>query len=180
MSQNIWDEETPGYTWHGSEADFAQLMRVAYLTAKEANPDAIIHLASMTFFWDNNFGRTQYLDRLLTELDNDPEAAANNYYFDVATAHLYFQPNQMFDIMAQWQAIMETHGQGNKPWWLAETNAPVSDDPTWPVESITFDVTQEDQANFMGQGVATALAAGVERVAIFKLIDTESDRAANP
>ena len=25
----------------------------------------------------------------------DPQAAENNYYFDVATAHLYFQPEQI-------------------------------------------------------------------------------------
>ncbi|HFC12318.1 MAG TPA: hypothetical protein ENJ56_05690, partial [Anaerolineae bacterium] len=177
---DIWDENTPGYSWHGSEADFAQLLKVAYLVAKDVDSETVIHLPAMTFFWDNNFGRTQYLDRLLTEIAKDPQAEANGYYFDVATAHLYFQPNQIFDILAIWQGIMDKHGLGDKAWWLAETNAPVVDDPSWPVESVTFNVTQADQANFIGQGIATALAAGVERVAVFKLIDTQGDRAANP
>lgn len=177
---DIWDENAIGYTWHGDEADFAQLMKVGYLTAKEVNPEITIHLSAMTFFWDNNFGRIQYLDRLLAEIANDPAASANNFYFDVATAHLYFQPNQILSIMGIWQEILEKYGLGDKPWWLMETNAPVTDDLTWAVDDPMFAVSQMDQANYMGQAVAVALTMGVERVAIFKLIDTESDRAANP
>ena len=177
---DIWDENAVGYTWHGTEADFAQLMKVGYLTAKEINPEIKIHLSAMTFFWDNNFGRTQYLDRLLTELAKDSFATENNFYFDIATAHLYFQPNQVLTILDIWRGIMAQHGQADKPWWLTETNAPVSDDPTWLVDDPFFVVTQQDQANYIGQGIGVALSAGVERVAIFKLIDTESDRFANP
>ncbi len=177
---DIWDENAVGFTWHGTEADFAQLMRVGYLTAKEFNPEIVIHLSAMTFFWDNNFGRTQYLDRLLDELAKDPDAADNNYYFDVATAHLYFQPNQMLSILDIWRGILGKHGLADKTWWLMETNAPVSDDPTWAVDDPAFVVTQMDQANYIGQATALALTLGVERVAIFKLIDTASDRLANP
>jgi hypothetical protein len=177
---DIWDENALGYTWHGDEADFAQLMRVGYLTAKEVNPEVVIHLSAMTFFWDNNFGRTQYLDRLLAELAKDPAAPANNYYFDVATAHLYFQPNQLLSILEIWRGILDRYGLVDKPWWLMETNAPVSDDPTWPVDEPTLAVSQMDQANYIGQAIAVALTVGVERVAIYKLIDTESDRMANP
>ncbi|MGB1249749.1 MAG: hypothetical protein ACPG8W_03885 [Candidatus Promineifilaceae bacterium] len=177
---DIWDKEALGHTWDGTEADFAQLMRVAYLVANESNPDAVIHLASMTWFWDSNSGRTQYLDRLLTEIKSDPEAAEHNYYFDVATAHLYFQPTQIYGILNAWRDIMISHGLTDKPFWLVETNAPVVDDPSWPVESITFNVTQRDQARFIPQALSLAFAAGAERISIFKLIDTESDRLANP
>ncbi len=177
---DIWDGNAVGYTWHGDEADFAQLMRVAYLTAKEVNPAITIHLSAMTFFWDNNFGRTQYLDRLLAEIAKDPAAPAHNHYFDVATAHLYFQPNQIVSIMEIWRGILEKYNLENKPWWLMETNAPVSDDPTWFVDEPLFAVSQMDQANYLGQAIAVALTMGVERVAVFKLIDTESDRMANP
>jgi hypothetical protein len=74
---------------------------------------------------------------------------------------------------------MRAHGL-DKAWWLIETNAPVVDDPSWPVASITLNVTQQDQARFMPQAIATALAAGVDKIGIFKLIDTETDREANP
>jgi hypothetical protein len=177
---DIWQKETPGHTWDGDEADFAQLMRVSWHTAREANPDVVLHLAAMTFFWDNNFGRVQYLERLLAVLSADPAAVQHGFYFDIATAHLYFQPNQIYDILAIWRDIMARYGLEQKPWWLVETNAPVSDDPSWPVESITLAVSQDDQAHYMPQVIATALAAGVDHLAIFKLIDTETDRQANP
>lgn len=176
---DIWDVATPGHTWDGNEADFAQLLRVAYVSARAVNPAAIIHLAALTYFWDANFGRTQYLERLLTELTRDPQAPANNYYFDIATAHLYFQPGQIYDILTTWQTILADHGL-SQPWWLVETNAPVTDDPTWPVASITLSVHQVEQAAFIPQALASALAAGAERIAVFKLKDTDSDRQANP
>ena len=74
---------------------------------------------------------------------------------------------------------MTSHGL-DKPWWLAETNAPVTDDPSWPVESVTLSVLQPEQAAYMPQALAVALAVGIDRIAVYKLIDTPSDRAANP
>ncbi|MCZ7667212.1 MAG: hypothetical protein M5U34_08345 [Chloroflexi bacterium] len=55
---DITDPETPGHTWDGDLDDFIQLLRVAYLTAKAANPDAVIHLPALTYYWDPT-----YLDR---------------------------------------------------------------------------------------------------------------------
>lgn len=176
---DIWDKDTPGHTWDGSEQDFAQLLRVAYLVAKSENPAAVIHLPAFTYFWDANYGREQYMHRLLAVLAADPEAVAHNYYFDIATAHLYFQPDQIYNVLVEFQTIMQEFGL-EKPIWLMETNAPPIDDPTWPVESPTLLVAQVEQAAFMPQVIAVSLATGAERIGIFKLIDTETDRAANP
>lgn len=176
---DIWDKSAPGHTWDGDAADFAQLLRVAYLVAKESNPDVVVHLAAFTYFWDANFQRKQYFERLLTELETDPQAAANGYYFDVATAHLYFQPGLIYDILVEFGEIMAAHGL-DKPIWLVETNAPPTDDPRWPVPEYTLAVTLDEQAAFMPQALATALAAGAERVAVYKLQDLESDAGANP
>lgn len=176
---DIWEKSAPGHTWDGDVADFAQLQRVAYLVANEANPDAVVHLAAFTYFWDANYQREQYFERLLTELESDPDASTYDYYFDVATAHLYFQPNLIYDIITEFKGIMAAHGL-DKPLWLVETNAPPVDDPQWPVPEYTLSVTLEEQAAFVPQALATALAAGAERIAIYKLKDLESDAAANP
>lgn len=177
---DIWDENAPGHTWDGTVEEFAQLQRVAYLTAKEANPNAIIHLAAMTWFWDAQFGREQYLDRLLDVIAADPAAPAHNYYFDALTAHLYFQPALVYDVIQEFHAIVAAHAIPRKPIWLVETNAPPKDDPTWRVPNWTLSVIQNEQAAFIPQALAVALAAGAERIAIYKLKDTETDRAANP
>jgi hypothetical protein len=74
---------------------------------------------------------------------------------------------------------MGEHGLA-KPIWLVETNAPPINDPVWPVRNWTLSVTLDEQAAFVPQALASALAAGAERVAIYKLKDTEGDRVANP
>ncbi len=180
----IWNEpdiaaSEIAHTWDGSVADFAQLQRVAYLTAKATNPAAVIHLSAFTYWADVYAGKEQYMARLLDELLADPAAAAHNAYFDVATAHLYFQPAQIYDLLLLFQEIMRQRGL-TQPIWLVETNAPPVDDPTWPVRAHHLYVTQTEQAAFVPQALAVALAAGAQRISLYKLQDTPTDRAANP
>jgi hypothetical protein len=172
---DIADASAPGHTWNGSINDFVQLQRVAYQAAKEVNPNAVIHLPAITYFWD-----PAYIYNLMDAIVADPAAAEHNYYFDVATAHLYFQPNTIYDIIQTFYGAIVSRGIPWKPIWLVETNAPPVDDPAWPVPNWTLYVTQEEQAAFMPQAVASALAAGAQRIAVFKLQDNAGDRAANP
>ena len=171
---DIDDPEAPGHTWNGDIEQFAQLQRVAYLAAKEANPDAVIHLGAFTYFWDPG-----YFDRFLDVLAADPDAAANDFYFDAATAHLYFQPNAVYNVLYAFRQVMAGHGL-DKPIWLVETNAPPMDDPYWVVPNWTLAVSLGEQAAFIPQALAAALSAGAERIAVYKLKDTADDRAANP
>jgi hypothetical protein len=180
----IWNEPdidatAVAHTWDGSVDDFYQLQRVAYLVAKESNPDAVIHLAAFTYWADVNADREQYMARLLDRILQDPQAASHDYYFDVATAHLYFQADQIYDLLRFFRGLLVERGL-DKPIWLVETNAPPYNDPGWPVAEVTLAVTENEQAAFMPQALAAALAAGAERVGVYKLRDTEDDRLANP
>ncbi|NHZ72213.1 MAG: hypothetical protein GWP17_03900, partial [Aquificales bacterium] len=53
-------------------------------------------------------------------------------------------------------------------------------DPYWGVEEWTLSVTLTEQAAFMPQAMVSALAAGAERIAVYKLKDTPGDKEANP
>ncbi len=176
---DVWDPDHPGYTWPGDEGDYVQLLRVAYLTAKEANPESVIHLAAVSHWWDVSYGRELYFRRLLDALVAQPDAAANGYFYDVATLHLYFNPASVYEIVEMYAAIQRESGI-DKPLWLVETNAAPSTDPAWPVPEPTFNVSLFEQAAYVPQVLSLALAAGVERVGIYKLIDTPGDYAANP
>ncbi|MBX7254654.1 MAG: hypothetical protein K1X50_21910, partial [Candidatus Promineofilum sp.] len=171
---DIDDPDAPGHTWDGDLDDFVQLQRVAYLAAKEANADAAVHLGAFTYFWDPG-----YFDRFLDAVAADPEAAAHDYYFDAATAHLYFQPNAVYNVLYAFRKVMADHGL-DKPLWLVETNAPPMDDPYWIVPNWTLAVSLNEQAAFIPQALAAAISAGAERIAVYKLRDTEADHAANP
>jgi hypothetical protein len=180
----IWNEpdidaSEVAHSWDGSVDDFYQLQRVAYLVAKEANPEAVIHLAAFTYWADYRAGREQYMARLLDRIQADPQAVEHNFYFDVATAHLYFQPDQIYELLGGFLEIMRARGFP-QPIWLVETNAPPYDDPDWPVPDPVLAVSSTEQAAFIPQALASALAAGAKRIGIYKLRDTEGDRAANP
>ncbi|MEZ4518096.1 MAG: hypothetical protein R3C44_15175 [Chloroflexota bacterium] len=94
-------------------------------------------------------------------------------------AHLYFQPDQIYEVINAFRDEMASRGL-KKPIWLVETNAPPADDTYWPVPNWTLYVTVYEQAAFIPQAIASALAAGAERIAVFKLMDVDGDREANP
>ncbi len=176
---DIWDPAYPGRTWGGSVQQFFQLQRVAYNVAKQANPAAVIHLSAFTYFWDANYGRTPFFSLLMDEIQRDRQSASHNYYFDVASANLYFRVDNIYDLIAWHHGEMRARGF-DKPLWLTETNAAPSSDPQWPVANPAFPISLGEQAAFIPQAFAMAIAAGADRVAVYKLIDTPGDRAANP
>jgi len=163
----IWNEPeippgSPDMSWGGSIEDFIQLLRVTHTVAKEANPNAVIHMAAMTH-WHNEHWFGQFLDALVA----DPGAAANDYYFDVATLHLYHEPEKIYDVTAHYYRLLHNRGI-YKPFWIAETNAYLSR------------VSEDEQAFFIVQAFALEIAAGAERIAVYKMADTATDAAADP
>jgi hypothetical protein len=179
----IWNEpdiwETYHQSWGGSVEDFAQLMRVSYGAVKETNPNGVVHLAAITHWWDANYGRELFLRRLLRTISTDNQAPANNYYFDAATFHVYFHPENVYDLTVFYRNLLSEYGL-TQPIWIVETNAAPSQDPAWPVEGAQFKVSLEDQAAFMIQAMALGIAGGAQRIAVYKMADTEGDLVANP
>lgn len=176
---DIWDASHPAYSWPGTVDDYVQLLRVSYLTAKGANPDAVIHLAAVSHWWDVENNRDLYFPRLLDAILAQPDAAEHDAFYDVATMHLYFDPASVYEVLEEYRGYQAERGL-DKPIWLVETNAAPSQDPAWPVPEPTFTVSLLEQAAYQPQALALARAAGAERVEIYKLIDTEGDLTANP
>lgn len=167
---DVWDSSHPGSTWLGSEADYFQLLRTAYLAIKAEDPTAQVLMAGLTYFWDQQHGRQQYLERLLDVVLADPDAPAHNFYFDGIVYHLYYKPLQAPAIIAEMQAILGGRGVMAKELWINETNAPPSDDAQEPpVGTPRFQVSVEEQSAFVIQEFSLAFAAGANRVEFYKL-----------
>jgi hypothetical protein len=167
----IWNEpdislDTYGTQWQGTTEDYYQLVKTAYIVAHEVDPDIVIHLGGLTYWHNPN-----YLREYLTVASQDPTAAANGYYFDVISVHIYFRPDTTLEIINTIQTTLEDFGLGDKPIWINETNAPPYDDPAQEWINPPFQVTQEMQASFLLQEFALALSTGVERIAVYKWID---------
>ena len=163
----IWNEpeipaSSPDASWRGSIPDYLQLLRVAYYVAKDANASAVVHVAAISHYHD-----IDWYNRFLDVLVADPNAAANDFYFDVASLNLYHEPEKIYDITAHYIRMLQGKGV-HKPLWITETNAYLSR------------VSLEQQAIFMVQAFCLQIAAGVSRIAVYKMIDTETDEAADP
>jgi hypothetical protein len=172
----IWNEpditsDTYGFEFEGSLEDYFQMVKVAYLAGKPENPDLKIHLAGTTYWHDVNEGRRLYLDRLLERIAADPDAAANNYYFDAASLHIYFRTDTVYDIVRETRALLDRYGLTDKAIWINETNAGPTDDPLWPVVRPVYQLDLEQQAAFLAQAAGLGLAAGAERIAVYKFFD---------
>ncbi len=168
----VWNEPdiapgVYGYEFGGSMADYYRLLQVAYLVMKETDPQAVIHLGGITYWHDPT-----YLRRFLQMVAADPEAAANNYYFDVISQHIYFRPETVPEIVRESTAIQQELGiNPPKPVWINETNARPSLDAAWPVQVLRFHLDAEMQAWYLVQAFSLGFAAGAERIGVYKLID---------
>lgn len=168
----VWNEpDIPanayGHEFGGSMEEYYRLVQVAYLVMKDADPEAVIHLGALTYWHDPSF-----LQRYLTMVTEDPTAAANNYYFDVLSLHIYFRPQTIPEIIEEAAAIQQDLGiDPPKPIWMNETNARPSLDADWPVVVQQFNLDLEQQAWFVPQAFGLAFASGAERAGFYKLID---------
>jgi hypothetical protein len=167
---DVWDAAHPGYTWQGSEVDYLELLKSAYSNIKVVDPAMEVHLAGLTYHWDAQHGREQFLSRLLALIAADPEAARYNYYFDAVSYHLYYNPLEMLNILGQIHSMLDTYRLGDKPIWVNEINAPPTDDPQEPpLGDPPLAVSGQEQAAFVIQAYALLIAGGADRVAFFKM-----------
>lgn len=167
---DITDPASPNHTWDGTTEDYFRLLKEAYLKIKAVDPSMQVHVAGLTYTWDKRQGNPQYLARLLDIILQDPDAAANNYYFDAVGYHIYYDPRQMLQILPDVRQILDSRGLAGKPIWIDETNAPPSEDFIEPPTGTPpFKVSQEEQSAFVIQAFSMALAGGAERIAFNKL-----------
>jgi hypothetical protein len=167
---DVTDPASPNHTWSGTEEDYFRLLKEAYLKIKSVDPAMKVHLAGLTYTWDEQQGNRQYLDRLLDLILSDPEAANNNYYFDAVTYHHYYDPLQLYQIVSNVRELLTVRALAQKPVWINEINGPPSEDFIEPpLQDPIFRVSLEEQSYYVIQASALAIAAGAERVAFNKL-----------
>jgi hypothetical protein len=167
---DVTDPASTSHTWAGSVEDYYWLLKEAYQKIKTVDPAMQVHLAGLTYTWDRDRNQPQYLARLLDVIATDPEATAQNYFFDAVTYHLYYHPGQMVAALNEARQILNARGLSSKPIWINETNAPPSVDLLEPLTApAAVSVTLEEQSAFVIQAFALALAGGAERIAFNKL-----------
>lgn len=166
----IWNEPeieagVYGHEFSGSTRDYYQLLKVAYQVAKREDPEAVIHLAGWSYWHDPN-----WLSQFLSVANSDPEGAANGYFFDAITLHIYFRVETVEELVQETWEIQRRYGMA-KPIWINETNASPNLDPLWPVVRPNFQVNLEQQAWFIIQAHALGFGANASSIGVYKLLD---------
>jgi hypothetical protein len=173
----IWNEPDfprghPLSTWAGTEDDYYRLLKDANQAIKAANPNAKVVFAGTTYWADVNAGKTLFFQRVLEAARKiDGQAAIDaGYYFDAVDVHLYSTPLDLYRVPQVYKQIMTNFGI-SKPIWVSETNVVPFDDPGNETEPGSFRSSLSEQANYVIRAFAMALAGGVERISLYKLID---------
>lgn len=168
----VWNEpeiaaNVYGHEFAGTTQDYYQLLKVAYQVAKANDPEAVIHLAGWSYWHD-----PQWLNTFMSVAARDPEATANDYYFDTITLHIYFRVETVEQLVQETRRILERYGI-EKPIWINETNASPNLDPGWPVERPAFQVDLDQQAWYIVQAHALGFGADAASIGVYKLIDVQ-------
>ena len=125
----IWNEPNLWGEWGESDpdaAEYAEMLRVAYTRAKEANPDAVIVLAGLAPTIERgprNLSDTLFLERLYV--------LGAEEYFDVAASMSYGLLTGPHDVRIDesrtnfpravlWREIMVAYGDADTPIWATE------------------------------------------------------------
>jgi hypothetical protein len=166
------------YTWDGSYEEYFQLLKTAYLNIKEVNPQARVILGGLSYWWDKKYARTSYLESLLQVIERDPDNRRNGAYFDAVTLHVYNAPLNSYAVPLITRQTLEAHGL-TKPIWIDESNAVPFGDPASPLPYSPMAATLDQQAAYVIQSTALALAAGVERYAIYKAVDEKPENGSD-
>ncbi|MAS32624.1 MAG: hypothetical protein CL610_01375 [Anaerolineaceae bacterium] len=150
--------------------DYHRLLKSAYLAANNADPNVHIQMAGLTWWYDSERGREPYLLRLLQVINADPESRQHNGYFDGISMHIYFTTSTVWSLTGAYRHVLSQFGMAGKAIWLSEYNASPRRDPAAAI-GAPFNISLEQQADFVVQASALALAAGVDRMAVYKLYD---------
>jgi hypothetical protein len=197
----IWNEvEIPATgsnavynTWTGDAAAYKQLVKVAGQAAKSANPNAKIITSPYSYFKDAEEGKFEKLpfwDAFEAAVREDGEMAS---LIDGIALNLYRNPHDLWD--RAWGAVpdyysapdkvgffqrMQRMGLAGKEAWLTEINAMPYDDAVldWnpgaksrDAEPLGLRLTMDEQAAYVWQALAIAVAAGWHKINFHSLVD---------
>jgi hypothetical protein len=166
--------------WDGSEADYARLLKVGYLAAKHADPNAQVIFGGLADVYSSNVD-IPYLTAVLEIFDEDPLAQSNNYFHDITAIHNYSYANRSFRASFIAQRRLDARNLDNEI-WLNESGVPVWDDYPGPVCEPTspYRATMQEQANFIIQSALYANHGGADNIFFFSLYDECGNVGGNP
>jgi hypothetical protein len=168
-----WNEPDLRMFWNASVEDYARMLKVTYLTVKQADPGAQVLFGGLAY---GNPDQDDWLAQVLAIYASDPQRDAYNWYHDIVAVHSYSNPRRTGLVVSRMREVLARVGLSRRI-WVNETGVPVWDDypgPTWTAADPagrTLRATMQQQAAFIIQSAAYAWAAGADVVMFHQLYD---------
>ena len=174
----MWNEPDLSLFWGGSVADYARLLKVGAIAARQADRDAVIIVGGLA-----NPPAPGYLEALLNQLaqDSNPDLRdTQGWYFDVVALHNYAWSWDTGERIRQANQVLNNFrtvypALPKAPIWVNESGVSVYDDypgPTWQNNGeANYMATMEEQAAYVIQNAAYALYHGAQVIFHFQLYD---------
>ncbi|MBX3081642.1 MAG: hypothetical protein KF716_08385 [Anaerolineae bacterium] len=163
------------FEFEGDVTQYFKLVKTAYQVAHGNDGEAVIHLAGLNYWIDKGRRRPFYLRYLLQRAFGDAYCRQHDLCFDVLTVHVYGGLSLVTEVVNRYRGFLAEFGFEKKPMWINEMNMRPTLDPGWVYRGKVYqtepDVTIEDQAAFIIQGIALAMNLGVDRIGIYRLYD---------
>jgi hypothetical protein len=150
----IWNEPDLGFFWMGTARDYLRLLAVSYRVIRGADPGARVIMAGLV---DQSLG---FFLKVVAADRFDPGSVANRGYFDIAAWHAYGPASAIYANLQRMRTILDGYGFAQVPIWVTEDGFPASN-PNGAAR----------QAAYVLQTAAFALAAGADRVLIYRASD---------
>jgi hypothetical protein len=166
----IWNEEDLDQFFSGSPADYARILKVAYLAATQADPQAVIVMGGLA-----HSQKLHWLGDVLTVIATDPLSSTYHSYMDAVASHTYVWAWQAFSALYQDRSQLDAHGLANVKLWITETGVPVCGDSTFPAcddpQNRWFRAAPDEQASYLIQNLTYALWLKAQAYIWFQLYD---------
>lgn len=169
----VGNEPNLTHFWSGTPAQFARYLEVAYLVIEWRDPQAIVVHGGIADASGAEAWYLQFLDALIARSRQTPLVARHGYYFDKAGWHWYVYPSLLVTGPARARGYLAAKGLPAKPIWVTEMGVPIWSEhpgPCWDPTS-PWRATEVEQAGYIMQSFAEAIASAVENTIFFQLYD---------
>jgi hypothetical protein len=173
--QDICSADQAGFSWNSPNRaqDYYNYLKAGYKAIKAASPGATVLFGSLSITnsnCQNNGDEMTFWNQWLDIASHDPEAAANNWWFDQFSLNIHKEPEKIYDLLRRYHESMQAHGF-DKSIWIMEMGIPVRPDPIDAGSNGDLAVNKDNQLSFLIQAYANAIAGGADHIGIYKMSD---------
>jgi hypothetical protein len=167
----IWNEPDLGFFFNGSPTDYARLLKVGYLAAKHADPNARILFGGMA-----HFEKPNWLRDVLNVVAAYPDRDANGWFFDIVASHNYAWAWKTFYYLYGVQQTLTSFSLSGKLQWLNETGVHVCDDFPGPAcvtggTPSAYRASMNEQAAYLIQTATFGVWLNIDAMVWYQLYD---------